>query len=135
MRMVSTSDYFAQKETILATRTRAKPPAKGGKAKKALTTSALAQHNAKAMAASVQRIGLCSASVAASAEAERKNRDEADAPSTQARKQKDVQASPKKRGQSANPKGAPSPMKEWALLYPMWGSFLLLPLIWMVSIR
>ena len=76
MRIVSTSDYFAQKETILVSRMQANPPAKGGKAKKALTTSALAQHNAKAMAASMQKASVCSNSVSGSAEAEKKEKAE-----------------------------------------------------------
>ena len=113
MRMISTSDYFSQKEAILSAKSRAKPPAKGGKAKKTLTTTALAQHNAKAMAISMQKISLSVASASPLPEDERsteKKREKPDTPSTPA-KQKQVVAkpSPAKPGQK---KGSSSPMKE-----------------------
>ena len=115
MRTISTSAYFPQKENILAAESRAKPPAKGSKAKKAPTTSAMAQHNARAMAASMQNISLSSASASASAEADRteKKREQPDTPSTLAKqKQKDGKPSRAKPGQPAKMKAAPSPMKE-----------------------
>ena len=113
MRMISTSDYFSQKEAILSAKSRAKPPAKGGKAKKTLTTTALAQHNAKAMAISMQKISLSVASASPLPKDERsteKKREKPDTPSTPA-KQKQVVAkpSPAKPGQK---KGLSSPMKE-----------------------
>ena len=111
--MISTSDYFSQKEAILSAKSRAKPPPKGGKAKKTLTTSALAQHNAKAMAASMQKISLSVASASPLPEDERsteKKRDKPDAPSTPAKqKQNDAKPSPAKPGQK---KSSSSPMKE-----------------------